>query len=73
MSECSTPLSTKFVLMEVELQPSGIALRNQIETQLGSYGEPLRWAITSVEQIAEQTVAQVEAVVTVVGDSGESN
>ena len=47
--------------MAVELQADGIALRNHIETQLRCYGEPLRWAITSVDD----TIAQVEAVVTV--------
>ncbi|MEO1182502.1 MAG: hypothetical protein AAFX51_17020 [Cyanobacteria bacterium J06636_28] len=39
---------------------TGIELRDQIETQLRAYGDPLRWAITSVDG----TVAQVEAVVT---------
>lgn len=61
-SACGTALTTEFVLMTVELQPTGIALRNHIETQLRTYGDPLRWAITSVEK----TTAQVEAVVTVV-------
>ncbi|ESA34834.1 hypothetical protein N836_15560 [Leptolyngbya sp. Heron Island J] len=57
----STSLTTEFVLMTIELQADGIALRNHIETQLRFYGEPLRWAITSVDG----TMAQVEAVVTV--------
>lgn len=60
-SDCSLPLTTEFVLMTVELQTDGIALRNHIETQLRCYGEPLRWAITSVDK----TTAQIEAVVTV--------
>ncbi|MBT9315146.1 hypothetical protein IXB50_06885 [Leptothoe spongobia TAU-MAC 1115] len=55
-------MTTKFVQMTVELQSSGIDLRNEIEAQLQSYGEPLRWAITSVEGIT----AHIEAVVTVV-------
>ncbi|NEZ56783.1 hypothetical protein D0962_13515 [Leptolyngbyaceae cyanobacterium CCMR0082] len=55
-------MTTEFVLMTVELQTTGIALRNHIESQLRTYGEPLRWAITSVEK----TTAQIEAVVTVV-------
>ncbi|MFG6106120.1 hypothetical protein U2F10_27990 [Leptothoe sp. EHU-05/26/07-4] len=61
-SDCSTFLTTEFVLMTVELQTTGIALRNHIESQLRTYGKPLRWAITSVEK----TTAQIEAVVTVV-------
>ncbi len=62
-SDRSAPLITKFVLITIKLQVNGITLRNHIETQLRSYGEPLRWAITSVDQ----TTAQVEAVVTVGG------
>ena len=54
------PLTTEFVLITVQLQANGIALRNHIETQLKSYGEPLRWAITAIDK----TTAQVEAVVT---------
>ena len=60
-SERSLSLTTEFVLMAIELQADGITLRNHIETQLRSHGEPLRWAITSVDGIT----AQVEAVVTV--------
>lgn len=60
-SDRSTPLTTEFVLMTIKLQANGIALRNHIETQLRCYGEPLRWAITSVDK----NTAQVEAVVTV--------
>lgn len=58
-------LKTEFVLIKVELQDSGIALRYHIETQLRSYGEPLRWAITAVEQ----STVQVEAIVTVVAQN----
>ncbi len=54
-------LTTQFILITVELQANGIALRNHIEAKLGSYGVPLRWAITAVDQ----TTVQVEAVVTV--------
>ncbi|MEM1251462.1 MAG: hypothetical protein AAGI69_03435 [Cyanobacteria bacterium P01_H01_bin.21] len=57
----TTPLTTEFVLITVQLQANSIALRNHIETQLKSHGEPLRWAITAIDQ----TTAQVEAVVTV--------
>lgn len=47
--------------MTVELGATGVALRHHIETQLYIHGEPLRWAITSVDG----AVAHVEAVVTV--------
>ncbi|MEA5465954.1 hypothetical protein [Leptothoe sp. PORK10 BA2] len=56
----SARLATKFVRMTVELGATGVELRHQIETQLHDYGEPLRWAITSVDG----SVAHVEAVVT---------
>lgn len=54
------PLTTEFVHITLELELTGIALRNHIETQLSCYGRPLRWAITSVDG----TTAHVEAVVT---------
>lgn len=38
------------------------ALRSHIETQLATYGDPLRWAITAVD--STDCTAQVEAVVT---------
>ena len=53
-------LSTQFIRITLVLGCTGIELRDQIETQLRAYGDPLRWAITSVDG----TVAQVEAVVT---------
>ena len=61
LSDRTTPLTMEFVLIKVQLQANGIALRNHIETQLKSYGKPLRWAITAIDK----TTAQVEAVVTV--------
>ncbi|MEM9266553.1 MAG: hypothetical protein AAGA46_13615 [Cyanobacteria bacterium P01_F01_bin.13] len=62
VSGIPSALSTEFVQITVELQTTGSELRDHIETQLRTHGEPLRWAITSV---AEAT-AHVEAVVTVV-------
>lgn len=58
----SMGFATKFVQIDVELQETGVALRHQIETQLRSHGESLRWAITSIEG----RIAHIEAVVTVV-------
>ncbi len=40
------------------------ALRSRIETQLGTHGEPLRWAITTIDTSCQ--TACVEAVVTVI-------
>ena len=51
--------------MTVQLQTGSIELRNHIETQLKSYGEPLRWAITAIDK----GTAQVEAVVTVIPEN----
>lgn len=56
----SLPLTTEFVRLAVPLQTRGIHLRDNIETALQTYGEPLRWAITAVED----NMAHVEAVVT---------
>lgn len=55
------PVATKFIQISVPLYPSGIVLRNAIEIQLQTYGEPLRWAITAVDS----GEVQVEAVVTI--------
>ena len=40
------------------------ALRSHIETVLSDYGDPLRWAVTAIDQ-TNQT-AHVEAVVTLI-------
>ncbi|NEQ50085.1 MAG: hypothetical protein F6K11_08135 [Leptolyngbya sp. SIO3F4] len=60
-ADFKTPLTMKFVQITVPLQSSGIDLRDKIEAQLQSYGEPLRWAITAVTG----TAVMIEAVVTV--------
>ncbi|MEL7509892.1 MAG: hypothetical protein AAFN42_21380 [Cyanobacteria bacterium J06554_1] len=57
----SQALSTQFIRITLVLGCTGVELRDQVETQLCTYGDPLRWAITSVDG----TIAQVEAVVTV--------
>ena len=54
-------MAVQFVRIAVDLKGTGIALSEQIEPRLQDYGEPLRRAITSVQD----TTAQVEAVVTV--------
>ncbi|MEM8810514.1 MAG: hypothetical protein AAF921_12310 [Cyanobacteria bacterium P01_D01_bin.44] len=50
-----------FVTPNVPLQASTDLLRQAIEIELRRTGEPLRWAVTAVDEIAN--MAQVEAVV----------
>ena len=72
-------MNTKLITLEVSLLvPTGKlreavagshvlrsdALRSHIEAQLTQHGDPLRWAITAIDQ-ANQT-ASVEAVVTTI-------
>ncbi len=50
------------VLLQMEPRPG--SLRAQVETALLCHGQPLRWAITAVDQSAEgRSLLQVEAVV----------
>lgn len=56
-------MTTHFITAEIDWQESPLKLHQAIEAELKKRGEPLRWAITSVDDEA-QTV-QVEAVVTV--------
>jgi hypothetical protein len=62
-------MQTKLITLVVSLQVSPDVMRfpwkalpSHIQTQLTQHGDPLRWAITSIDA-ASQT-AQVEAVVT---------
>jgi hypothetical protein len=50
---------TQFITVEIDLRDLKRPLQDTIETQLKTQGEPLRWAITAVNQ----GMAQVEAVV----------
>jgi hypothetical protein len=50
---------TQFITVEINLKDLNGSLQNVIEAQLKTQGEPLRWAITAVNQ----GMAQVEAVV----------
>jgi hypothetical protein len=52
-------MATQFITVEINLTDLLIPLQAAIETQLKVQGEPLRWAITSVDQ----GIARVEAVV----------
>ncbi|WGV28611.1 hypothetical protein [Halotia branconii] len=55
-------MTTHFIAAEIDLQETPTELQKAIETELKKQGEPLRWAITSVDK--EQQKATVEAVVT---------
>ncbi len=52
-----------FITTEVDLQPAPTELQQEIEAELKKQGEPLRWAITSID--IERQKAFVEAIITV--------
>jgi hypothetical protein len=53
-------MPTHFITAEIDLEASPAALNTAITAELQKRGEPLRWAITTVEA----GKAQLEAVVT---------
>ncbi|MBD2681352.1 MULTISPECIES: hypothetical protein [Nostoc] len=57
-------MTTHFITAEIDLQETPAELLKEIETELKKQGEPLRWAVTSVD--VTQQKATVEAVVTTV-------
>jgi hypothetical protein len=59
-------MTTHFITAEIDLQETATELQQVIATELQKQGEPLRWAITSVD--TEQQKATVEAVVTTATD-----
>lgn len=63
-------MTTHFITAEIDLQESLLELNQAIEAELQKRGEPLRWAITSVD--AKQQKVSVEAVVTVESDATAS-
>lgn len=54
-------MTTHFITAEIDLQDTPIKLQEAIEAELQKHGEPLRWAVTTIN---EHNKAQVEAVVT---------
>lgn len=52
-------MTTHFITAEIDLNADGVDLQANIEAKLRQQGEPLRWAITAVEE----DTAQIEAVV----------
>jgi hypothetical protein len=55
-------MTTHFITAEIDLLESPLELQQAIEAELQKHGEPLRWAITKVDQ--ETETVQVEAIVT---------
>ena len=55
-------MTTHFIEAEIDLQQNPQQLQQEIEQELAKRGEPLRWAVTKVNQ--EQQTAHVEAIVT---------
>ncbi|MBN3924823.1 hypothetical protein [Nostoc sp. NMS4] len=55
-------MTTHFITAEVDLQETPAELLQVIETELKKQGEPLRWAVTSVD--VNKQKATIEAVVT---------
>jgi hypothetical protein len=53
-------MTTHFITAEIDLESSPAALNAAIQSELQNRGEPLRWAITAVEE----GKATLEAVVT---------
>jgi len=55
-------MTTHFITAEIDLQETPVKLPQAIEKELQKNGEPLRWAITQVDE--ENGKVLVEAVVT---------
>lgn len=55
-------MTTHFITAEIDLQESPVQLQKEIEKELSQKGEPLRWAVTQVNQ--EKQTVEVEAIVT---------
>jgi len=64
-------MTTHFITAEIDLQESPVQLNQAIEAELQKRGEPLRWAVTSVD--IEKQKAHVEAIVTVDSDVNAAN
>ena len=55
-------MTTHFITAEIDLQENPAQLSEKIAAELTKKGEPLRWAITEVDQ--EKAQVKVEAIVT---------
>jgi beta-glucosidase-like glycosyl hydrolase len=56
-------MTTHFIEAEIDLNSSPAKLHQEIEDSLKKRGEPLRWAVTDVDE--KEQKARVEAIVTV--------
>lgn len=56
-------MTTHFIAAEIDLACSPAELHQEIENSLNKQGEPLRWAVTKVDEKEEKV--RVEAIVTV--------
>jgi hypothetical protein len=56
-------MTTHFISAEIDLEESTEELQQAIKTELQKRGEPLRWAVTNVDQ--DRGKVQLEAIVTV--------
>ncbi|MBD2177848.1 hypothetical protein H6F42_13090 [Pseudanabaena sp. FACHB-1998] len=60
-------MTTHFITAEIEINENQEAIAKTVEQELAKQGEPLRWAIASVENKGDDRsikTAHVEAVVT---------
>ncbi|WP_008313376.1 hypothetical protein [Leptolyngbya sp. PCC 6406] len=62
-------MTTHFISAEITLTENPADLPRAVEAELQKRGEPLRWAVTAVDETAQ--TAQVEAVVTAGVTAGE--
>ncbi len=60
-------MNTHFITVEIDIQETPTQMHQVIEAELKKQGEPLRWAVTSVD--VERQKARVEAVVTLASDT----
>ena len=59
-------MTTHFITAEIDLQESPLETQQAIAAELEKRGEPLRWAVTDVDEQRQKAV--VEAVVTVAAE-----
>lgn len=55
-------MTTHFITAEITMQESVADLHQEISATLSNYGQPLRWAVASID--AQQQTLALEAVVT---------
>jgi hypothetical protein len=55
-------MTTHFITAEINLEATPLKLKEAVEAQLKEQGEPLRYAITAVDQASAKV--KVEAIVT---------